>query len=300
VEVLAKERSEGDVIWFFLTDREARDGSKHQTHYVTDPRLARVLGSGDSEVLQTSIRYDRAEAEGACRLRVELVTRDGPTSWSFDAAGQPTRRALLVDNAAAAHNARGGFLAFYLEDSALSAPSSTLVVAGRPFPVEPWPELSRPPHFVAYGGVYSRPVHVAYFPSHARTVRAFAEARELAGDDGGVVFAWGDVEQHTRAAGDALETEALVVRDGAATLRLRFTPPLPDLGLAPEGTARCAWAFGIGEQGEVAGEIDVEKRGPLVTVRLRPQSPPWTRSIAVESRIELAEDGYAAETKTLL
>jgi hypothetical protein len=297
VEVLAKERPEGDVVWFFLTDREARAGSKHQTHYVTDRHLAQLLGGGDSEVVEAPIRYHRSEAAGGCRLRVELLTRDGPTSWSFDAAGQPARRGLLVDNAAAAHNPRGGFLAFYLEDSALSAPTSTLVVGGRPFAVEPWPELSRPPHFVAYGGVYSRPVHVAYFPSHPRTVRTFAEARELAGGTG---FAWGDVEQHTRVSDGAFETEALVVRDGAANLAVRFTPPLPDLRLMPAGSARSSWVFEVGEHGEVAGEIDVEKQGAVVSIRFRPQSPPWTRSIAVASRIELAGDGYAAEASTVL
>jgi hypothetical protein len=142
------------VVWFFLTDREARAGSKHQTHYVTDPHLAEVLGAGDSEVQKSAI--------------------------------------------------------------------------------------------------------------------AFAEARELAGGAG---VAWGDVEQHTRSSGDAWETEALVVHDGAATLALRFTPPLPDLRLMPEGSARSAWSFRIGEQGEVAGEIDVEKHGGVVSVHFRPQSP---------------------------
>lgn len=304
VEVLAKERPGGNVVWFFLTDRDAPAGSKHQTHYVDDPRLARMLGTGDSEVHEAEIRYQRAEAAGGCRMRVELETRDGPVAWSFDAGGQPTRRALLVDNAAAAHNPRGGFLAFYLEDSALSAPSSALVVDGRPYVVEPWPELSRPPHFVAYGGIYSRPVHVAYVPTHDRTVRAFAEGRVLpasaaAGLGAEAVFGWGDVEQHTRVSGEAFETEALVVRDGAASLMLRFTPPLPDLRFLPEGSTRSAWAFALGEQAEVSGEIDLEKQGAAVTVRFRPQSPIWAQRIEVVSRVELLEDGYAAETRTV-
>lgn len=329
IELLAKDDVQGPRLWVLLTERVATRGSKRQVHLVNRPDLARSLemGSGDREVHVVELGYERHEDASGATLHVWGATPLGMLDWSFTSQGLPTAEHghRLVDATEAAHDLKGGLLVFYLEKSALSGEGTRLRLGDALEPVPQWSELSRPPHFNAYRGVYSRPAHVGYFPSLAPTTvelkqrtesadgqphwsytwqtkgQPATEALEITGTRRGT--GWTFASEHfvhdTRVIQGEFLTERLTATDGAHTMTLSFNPPVADLSHLHDWRSQFTWELAIdGGERLLFGDLLVKKIADSIGVRLQPRSPAWARQLPLAATISLTERGYIYASHT--
>jgi hypothetical protein len=330
VEALIDERNDTPLVHFFLTEREARGGTKPQHHYVNNAELREHLSISVSErrVAHVAIDLSQTQTDGAARFDLRLPTSDGAAAWRFTAAGAPSRQygAGLIDNAEAAHDLAGGFLVFFLEAASLSNADTELSLGGTSFSVREWSELSQPPHFTAYRAVHSTGVHLGYFytASEIRITRGAAQelqsgaswsTRWQVGSDGEpkqasitvsevhgdhVSFLSDQYQIATRAAEHGLAIESLTAPDASASMALIFSPPVPDLGRMPDGSHKGAFSIDLGSQRDViTGTIDISKADSEVSVSFDPQTPAWTAPLQLITRIAISDDEVRYTSRTV-
>jgi hypothetical protein len=332
LELLKKDGASGPILWVFLTERTPVHGSKRQIHYVNDAELARTLSlsASDREVHLTSIQVEQLATPTVPRFRLSLDAKVGRIAWDFQAQGAPSAQhgGRLVDAAGAAHDLKGGLLALYVEKSAVAAQGTHVTIGDRDLAVAAWPEISRPPHFVAYRGVHSAPAHIGYFPAIAGVrvglegappdYRDGAEwryrwrsdsgsgpvARDLrvglrVAPEGTWRFSAPNFEQSITLRNGLLEMTELAGIDRGERASIRFEPPLPDLVRSTDGRHTSRFALTMaGDEALVSGTFSFSKSGQRVTGELRPEVPQWAATLAMQVGIVLGRDGYTYTSAT--
>lgn len=331
VEALVRDE-EPPLVHFFFTEREAREGSKRQIHYTNSDAFAARLadGAGDSEVYRVEVAYEPPVIGEKPTFRFGLDTLDGATTWQFCANAEPDPQYApgLVNNVTEnAHNPKGGLLFFYLPESATSDPCTALTVADETYPAEQWPEISVPPYFVAYRGVYSRNVDLGYFytstPIRARVDAAPSKLeigaawsvtdigttnddtrnrclQVLTLDGAAATISDGISTYLTQLDGDALATNSIAVTSGEHGMQVQFAEPLPDLRKLDEANHEVAFTIATALQPTLTtGVLSMQRTGKKLILDFRPQQPDFWQSTRLETQIELLSDGYSLESHTL-
>jgi hypothetical protein len=264
------------------------------------------------------------------RLRLSLDTQIGRLAWDFHARGSPSSQHgdRLVDALGAAHDLKGGLLALYLVNSAVSTKDTNVTIGDGKFSAQPWPEISKPPYFVAYRGVYSAPVHLAYFPAIPGVRVSLHEAPMEHRDGAEWLYRWQPASGTNTESRDVrvqlglasasswrfsapnfehavavrrgmLETHELAGRDGGDRASVRFRPALPDLLRASDGHHTSRFALSMaGVEKLLTGAFSVSKSKRRITGELRPDAPAWATQLALRVSIDLGPDGYTYSSAT--
>jgi hypothetical protein len=318
-------------VFFFLTERTAVQGSKKQHCYSNDPSFAEGLsqGTGDRESHLVDIDYEQRTDVSPAQFHLELDTPEGRVKWDMTPASEPSPEyaSKLIDATEAAHDLKGGLLFFYLTESAVVNMNTQLTIGSESYPAPIWPEVSKPPYFVAHRGVHSRDVHNGYFGALSRTrvtYRSWSAEFDVgtewqtrrtdqeSGDDydGRVRVAELDgdravleeddgIRYHVRRLGDSLVTEALSMVDDGATMQIDFDPPLPDLRALDSEETTSSFSISMTGPGTVVeGQVTVTSTPKGAEILLAPEMPEWTQRIRLRTSIEPTTDGYVYESRT--
>jgi hypothetical protein len=323
--------SEPAKTFFFLTERQAEQGSKKQHCYTDNLQLYEALqmGGGDRESHHVEIAYEKVEDTSPTRIQLELDAVDGHVVWGFSPSTETSAdyASGLIDNIEAGHDLKGGILAFYLPETAVSDEKTTLSIGDEKYPAQLWPEISKPPYFTAYRGVHSRDVHNGYFVasplarseyrswpdelevgSHWKT-HTTVESRDvrydtlvvvtaLEGDTVQIAEEWG-LRYEVIRSGDALLTRALSYVDDDASMRVEFEPPLPDLRFVKSGETTAAFTVSLGDHvAVIEGNVIIASTDDHIELLLAPETPEWTRQIRLRATIRPMSSGYTYESVT--
>lgn len=318
-------------VFFFLTERNAVQGSKRQYCYSNEPEFAQHLasGSGDRESHLVDVVYQRMTDASTERYHLELDAVEGHVTWDFTPSSEtsPDYASKLINAVDAAHDLRSGFLVFYLPQSAVVNQDTVLTLGADTYPAQLWTEISVPPYFEAYRGVHSRDVHDGYFGALPPTKveylswpRAWqpgtswqtrettdrlsqsqvigVKVAELEGDDLVLEEHWG-FRYHVIRSGEALLTRALSMNDNGSAMRIDFDPPLPDLRYLEIGTTVSSFAVSLtGHDSIVTGQVTVTSTSGNLEVLLAPNVPDWTQRIRLRAAIQLTSTGYVYQSVT--
>jgi hypothetical protein len=156
-EMMITERESEPLLWFFVTERAARESSKYQVHYTNDPDWANQfkLSSGDREAHLTEIKHSKSTEKGKIHFTFKLDTLDGKIFWDFwTMKGEPFAKHGGLRQQMK-HDAKGHLLLFYNGKSMLADKSTCLTMGEERYPIQVWKEISHRPFFTAYQGTDS-------------------------------------------------------------------------------------------------------------------------------------------------
>lgn len=331
VEALIKD-SDPPLIHFFFTERAARDGSKKQFHYTNNEAFAGRLarGAGDSEVKLVEIDYGPTDDGQIPRFYFALDAIEGPITWEFCASGEPDPKygSGLINNVTEnAHNPKGGLLFFHLPESTTSDACTVLDMGESKHPAAPWPEVSVPPFFVAYHAVYSRNIDLGYFYASDRTqIHVNSEPSELIrgarwsltaegpSEDGArettlevadvrddsVTLTEGATTYATTLAHGELTTTDIKVNDGAQSMSVHFSSPVPDVRNLDDENHEVAFTLSTQSVSNLSsGVLSLQRVNGELHVGFLPQRPEFLQSASLAMAIQLTGDGYIFESHTL-
>jgi hypothetical protein len=185
---------------------------------------------------------------------------------------------------------------------------------------EAWPEISAPPYFVAYRGVYAEGMGLGVLSLGQESWRVTAWPKELTEgaqwtltDERGRTRQWRvgarrGQELTINEIGSPYSTRSLVVRQTAQGLALRsvtvnhsknalrisFTP---DLDLAAASVSS-AFQVDLNGQNKIAhGSVAGERKGGALQLRWQPKAPDWAKARVLETAITASATGYKLEVK---
>ena len=252
-EMMITEREDEPLLWFFVTERAAREGSKHQIHCTNDPEWANQFKAspGDREAHLTEIKHSKSMENGRTHFIFELDTLDGKVLWDFW-----TRKGELSSKYGGlreqmGHDAKGHLLIFYNGESILADKSTCLTMGENKYPIQVWKEISRRPFFTAYQDVYSTGIGIGRLAAGEQIFELLSRPEQEYAVDEKWTYRLGDGTEIIYSITER-KGQILIIREGNKTiiaelieneikikkielrqregnLALQFQPPFPDL-----------------------------------------------------------------------
>ncbi|MEW6732092.1 MAG: hypothetical protein AB1489_12260 [Acidobacteriota bacterium] len=217
-----------------------------------------------------------------------------------------------------------GWILIY-RDLGTAAGEGTMVQIGkRKLVADAWPEISAPPYFVAYRGVYAEGIGIATMLRGQQSWRVTESPKELnIGAQWTLVDDRGRTRQlrlteksgeelsideiglaqpsdtklslkvHQTKQGFALSSIILISRN--KTLRMKFTPVLDLYAGAPTKVA-----FQIDQNGRnkvSTGDVSMVKRDNSIQLQWQPKEPNWAKSRALNTTMILTATDYKVEVQ---
>lgn len=308
-----------------LTEKD----SNRAVYYTNTAERAKALKAEGKEVFHTPIDFKEVrKVEQEVTFGIGFRDKHGQAVvWRFiPANSNPSKRGAGLQPLA-------GMPGLHLRYSNLgtAAGAGTAVQIGdKVHEAEPWPQISAPPHFVAYRGSYAHGMELSAVllgKESWRVVKAPAELREgaswtLTNDQGrerllqvkqvrgdeliineqpapGVEGTTLNLQALRTPHGLALRSLTLNSRDRA--MRVTFTPELNLTSDAPAARAEAAYRIDLGTHEKVSqGVVSIERQANAVNLRWQPNSPDWAKSRALHTVINLTPSSYSIEVSQQL
>lgn len=308
------------VYQIILTEKE----SKREVVYTNSKARVSALAAAGVEAHLTPISLRVTESAGTVPT-YEFGFRNQnkqPVHWRFTPASRPSEKGTGVTQMPGTF----GLRLFYRHLGTNAGEGTAVQIGDRVSEAEPWPQVSAPPHFVAYRGSLAEGMDLSVLQFGSETwhvTSSPAELREgaqwtLTGNGGRkrqlrVAERRGDeltikvsdaaemdsagLDLSVRAVPQGWALRALTLTRGQHTMRITFAPELL-LTADPAAAGHTEVAFQV-EQGKgkktSEGNIVVERQGGTTRLRWQPKSPEWARPVVLNSTIKVEPGGYTIE-----
>ncbi|HEX8638911.1 MAG TPA: hypothetical protein VF692_12660, partial [Pyrinomonadaceae bacterium] len=185
-----------------------------------------------------------------------------------------------------------------------------------------WEEISSPPFFVAYRGVYAEGLNSGIFSAGQETWRVESAPDKLQeGAEWKLVDERGRTRQlritslrgdevtvdeivvastfvsslniKARRTAQGLALRSVTVKNNNKSMRVSFAP---ELDLASPGTV--GFQVDQNEHNKILhGNVSVESKNGAAQLRWQPKSPDWVKTRVINAVINISADGYKIETR---
>ena len=322
-EMMITEREDEPLLWFFVTERTAREGSKHQIHYTSQSEWADQFKAspGNREAYFREIKHSKSMEKGRTHFIFELDTLDGKVVWDFwSRKGElsPKYGGLAEQMG---HDAKGHILVFYGEKRTLADKPTCLTIGENKYPIQVWKEISRRPFFTAYRGAYSTGIGIGRLAAGEQIFELVSKPEEYAPGEkwtyrlaDGMEAIYSIVEREGQTlkmqegskiitaelAEDEVKIKKIELRQRDGNLALQFQPSFPDLGKMKEGEAALELSIEIdGHPDQMAGSVKIEKQQGKAKVLFAPTKPDWAAKNNMEVEIDVKDTSYHIRAKTI-
>lgn len=266
---------------------------------------------------------------------IENVAEQPTYAFAFkDEKGQAIRWRFMPHSAPSDRGSgstpgrRQGLSVVFRNLSSVADENTAVEIGEKVFPADPWPQISTPPYFVAYRGVYGLGVQTGTIGVGTENWRVTSAPAEL---NQGAQWVLTDGRNNVRTlqitarSGDELTISeakvqapfstpltltALITPLGLALRSIRiendghsmsitFKPEL-NIAAAPSGQSNPEVAFQIGvdkTEKVIEGTISLERSGNATNFRWTPRSPDWAKGRTLNTSLEVDATGYKLVTK---
>lgn len=215
-----------------------------------------------------------------------------------------------------------GWQLVYRAAGSAAGEGTAVQVGSRLNEAEPWGEISAPPYFVAYRGVYAEGLSFGMFPAGNESWRVGSAPEKLQegaqwtlvgqggrtrqlritslrGDEvtveetaGPAPFA-GSLSIRARRTAQGFALRSVTLGSGGGSMRISFAP---ELDMASSTT--CSFQIDLKDQSKILhGSVSVESRGGTAQLRWQPKAPDWARSRLISGTVSVEADGYKVEVR---
>jgi len=299
------------------------DKTSHRVYYINSELKAKLLAASGKNVHVVPITYKLTESLGEHATQ-SIVFQDekGQTiRWNFVAASDQSERGKGLTAAAPP-------LEFLYRPLGTAAGEGSAVQIGtKVSQAKPWPEISAPPYFVAFHGVYTTESILGGFASGSETWRLkYATPNVDVGSVWVLLNEQNAARQFKVAAkrGDELTIEEIGVKadvstpmtmtatmtasgfaissigfaNGKNSLRVSFKPALTVGPTAPDGQAKVDFQVDVADQKKAfEGTISSQRTGERLELDWHLNSPNWAKGKVVKSTITFNKNGYKIEER---
>ena len=308
--------SNPSVYHLVLTEK----GSRRRVNYCNSEAKVKGLMSGGVEARLTKIEYRSTTKFGQMPTHEFSFTdeRGQAIRWRFTLAAPASERGAGLTP----QEGGTGWLFIYRDLGSTAGEGTVVQIGNKVCEAEAWPEISAPPYFVAYRGVYAEGMGLGVVPAGQESWRVTSSPKTLTDgaqwtltDDRGHTRQWriatrrgdeltiNEVDSpsgtarslQVRQTAGGLVLRAMSLTSAQKTLRLSFAP---DLDLAAASSAPIT--FQVDENGHhkiMHGSVSVEKKGSLVQLRWQPKAPDWAKARVLNTAITASPTGYKLEVK---
>lgn len=286
----------------------------------SDEKVAALRRSG-AEARLTRIDYRFLNKFGQLPAHEFGFTdeRGQPVRWLFTLAAPASERGAGLTE----QDGGTGWLLVYRDSGSVAGAGTAVQIGGRVSEAEAWDEISAPPYFVAYRGVYAEGLHLSSFPTGQEAWRVTSAPEKLQeGAQWTLVDERGRMRQLriTSLRGDELtidevataspfaSTLSIKARRGPAqglalrSVTLRNNNKLMRLSFVPEldlsSNATCSFQIDQNEHNKtLSGSVSVESKGGAVQMRWQPKNPDWAKPRLINGSVNINAEGYRVELR---
>lgn len=245
--------------------------------------------------------------------------RGQPVRWLFTLAAPSSERGAGLTE----QEGGSGWMLIYRDQGSVAGAGTAVQIGERVSEAEAWEEISSPPYFVAYRGVYAEGLHLGVFPTGRESWRVTSAPDKLQeGAQWTLLDEQGRVRQLriTSLSGDELTIDedaatspfagtlsikarlnarqglalrSVTLRNNNRSMRLSFAPEL-DLD------ANATYSFQIDQHDHnktLHGSVSIESKGGAVQLRWQPKAPDWAKSRVINGSMNIKADGYRIEVR---
>lgn len=298
-----------------LTEKASR---RRVTYSNLEEKVKGLTGAGQ-EARLTKIEYHATSKFGQPPAHEFSFTdeRGQAIRWRFTLAAPASERGAGLTP----QEGGAGWLLIYRDLGSTAGEGTVVQIGNKVCEAEAWTEISAPPYFVAYRGVYAEGMGLSVLPVGQENWRVTSSPKELGEgaqwtltDERGRTRQWriaarrGD-ELTINEVGSPYATRSLLVRQTSGglalrsmtltsaqnTMRLSFTP---DLDLA--AAAPIASAFQVDQNGHnkiVQGSVSGERKGGTVQLRWQPKTPDWAKTRVLNTTLTTNATSYKVEVR---
>lgn len=292
--------------------------SRRRVNYCNSEAKVKGLTSGGQEARLTKIEYRATSKFGQPPAHEFSFTdeRGQAIRWRFTLAAPASER-----GAGLTPQAEGtGWLLIYRDLGSAAGEGTAVQIGNKVCEAEAWTEISAPPYFVAYRGVYAEGMGLGVLPLGQENWRVTAAPKELTE---GAQWALADERGRTRQwriaarrgqeltineVGSPYSTRSLVARQTAQglalrsvtvnhaqnALRLSFTPDL-DLTAAAVSSA---FQVDLNGHNKIAhGSVSGERKGGVLQLRWQPKAPDWAKTRVLSTTLTTNATSYKLEVR---
>ena len=299
-----------------LTEKNGR-----RVNYSNSEEKVAALKRAGAEALLTRIDYRSVNKFGQLPAHEFGLTdeRGKPVRWLFTLAAPASERGAGMS----AQEGGTGWLLVYRDSGSAAGEGTAVQIGGRVSEAEAWEEISSPPFFVAYRGVYADGLNSGVFPAGQETWRVVSSPDKLQegaewklvgennrtrqlrvtsvrGDDVTIdevvppspFVSLLSIKARRTAQGFALRS--VTIKNNNKSMSIGFTP---ELNLASPGT--CSFQIDLNDHNKILhGNVSVESKGGGATqLRWQPKAPDWAKSRVINETVNITPDGYKIEVR---
>ena len=309
------------VYQLILTDKVAGE----RVYYSNSEEKIKALISSGRKAVLTPIDFKVVEnvAEQPTYAFAFRDEKGQAIRWRFMPHSPPSER-----GAGSTPGRRLGLSFVFRKLSTVANENTVVEIGEKVFQAEPWPQISTPPYFIAFRGIYGLGVETTTLGVGTENWRVTSAPVEL---NQGAQWVLTDERNNVRTlqitarSGDELtisETKALGPLSTPLTLTARITPQglalrsiamsndghsmritfKPDLNIAaaPSGQSNPQVAFQVGLDKDpkiIEGTISLERSGNATNFRWEPRSPDWAKGRLLNASLEIDANGYKLTSK---
>jgi len=217
-----------------------------------------------------------------------------------------------------------GFGFAFRKLSTVADENTAVQIGEKVFQAEPWPQISTPPYFVAYRGVYGIGVQTGMLGVENENWRVTSAPTELkqgaqwvltdgrnnertfqitarTGDELTISEVKGQgpfvtpLSLTARITPQGLALRSIAIANGTNLMRISFKP---DLNTSAAAAGQVSFQIEVDKNEKIMeGTISVEKSGSATNFRWQPNSPDWAKGRTLNTTLEVDAGGYKLATK---
>jgi hypothetical protein len=299
-----------------LTEKQ----SARRVNYCNSEAKVNALARAGVEARLAKIDYRATNRLGQLPAHEFIFTdeRGQKVQWIFTLAAPASERGAGLTP----QESGSGWLVIYRDLGTTAGEGTAVQIGNRVNEAAAWSEISAPPYFIPYRGVYAEGIGIGVIASGQENWRVISFPKTLSEGGEWVIASDRGRERRLRIASlkgnevvineiaspslrgallslqarrtvEGLALRSVTLTSGAKTMRLAFAPDL--------SFAASSWlAFQIDQNGHnkiIHGSLSVERKGDTVELRWQPKSPDWAKSRVLNTTVTVNDAGYKLEAQ---